>query len=80
MLSIREGNWKLLLNPDRSRIELYNIPEDPSELTNLAERHSDLVEKMASTVLEWQKTLPKGPISPGAGRNNYPWPRAAVGN
>jgi N-acetylgalactosamine-6-sulfatase len=80
MLSIRDGNWKLLLNPDRSRIELYNIPEDPSELTNLAERHGDLIEKMASTVLNWQKTLPKGPVPPEAGRNDYPWPRAAAGN
>jgi N-acetylgalactosamine-6-sulfatase len=79
MLSIRDGNWKLLLNPDRSRIELYNIPEDPSELTNLADRHSDLVEKMASAVLTWQQELPKGPILPGAGRNDYPWPRPAPG-
>ena len=80
MLSIRDGNWKLLLNPDRSRIELYNIPEDPSELTNLAGSHSDLVERMSATVVDWQKTLPKGPIKPAAGRNNYPWPQSVPGN
>jgi arylsulfatase A-like enzyme len=79
MLSIRDGNWKLLLNPDRSRIELYNIPEDPSELTNLAAAHAELVERMAATALAWQKTLPKGPVAPVAGKNDYPWPHAAPG-
>jgi N-acetylgalactosamine-6-sulfatase len=80
MLAIREGNWKLLLNPDRSRVELYNIPEDPSELTNLADRHPEVVGRMADQVLAWQKTLPKGPLEPGAGRNDYPWPHGSARN
>lgn len=75
-MAIRRGNWKLLLNPDRSRIELYNIPEDPSELTNLAERHPDIVERLSAEALTWQKTLPEGPIEPGAGHNDYPWPHS----
>lgn len=36
MLSIRDGKWKLLLNPDGSRTELYDIPADPMEQNNLA--------------------------------------------
>jgi N-acetylgalactosamine-6-sulfatase len=75
MLAIRDGKWKLLLNPDRSRVELYDIPADPSELNNLAERHPEVVERLASTVLSWQKTLPPGPVDPGAGKNDYPWPK-----
>ncbi len=75
MLAIRDGKWKLLLNPDRSRVELYDIPADPSELNNLAERHPEIVARLAATALAWQKTLPAGPVEPSAGKNNYPWPK-----
>lgn len=75
MLAIREGRWKLLLNPDRSRVELYDIPNDPTELNNLADRHADVVERLAEKVLAWQKTLPEGPVEDVAGSNAYPWPQ-----
>lgn len=77
ILAIREGKWKLLLNPDRSRVELYDIPADPGQLANLADRHPQVVEELAGKVLAWQKTLPSGPRDPGAGSNAYPWPKAA---
>jgi N-acetylgalactosamine-6-sulfatase len=76
MLSIRDGDWKLLMNPDRSRVELFRIPDDPIELNNLADRHPDIVKRLAERVLAWQKTLPAGPSDPSAGKNDYPWPRA----
>jgi N-acetylgalactosamine-6-sulfatase len=75
ILAIREGDFKLLINPDRSRLELYNIPRDPSELHNLAQDHPEIVERLAKQVLAWQQTLPEGPFDKGAGRNDYPWPR-----
>jgi len=74
MLSTREGDWKLMLNPDRSRIELINIPQDPMELSNRAEHMPELVGQMADKVLAWQDTLPEGPIDENAGSNAYPWP------
>ena len=74
MLSIREGDWKLLLNPDRSRVELFNIPRDPMELNNRAEHNPDIVAEMADRVLAWQDILPEGPIDDNAGSNAYPWP------
>jgi len=74
MLAIREGDWKLLLNPDRSRVELYDIPRDPSELDNLAGRQPQIVARLAEKALAWQKTLPEGPVEPSAGKNDYPWP------
>jgi len=79
MLAIRDGHWKLLLNPDRSRVELYDIPSDPSELSNLAANNRDVVDRLAEHALAWHKTLPRGPIEPGAGKNGYPWPKAAPG-
>lgn len=77
MLAVRDGDWKLLMNPDRSRIELYELASDPGELDNKASEHAELVEKLATRLLAWQKTLPPGPVDPMAGRNDYAWPRAA---
>lgn len=75
ILAIREGDYKLLMNPDRSRIELYDIPRDPTEQNNLADAHADIVERMATQVLAWQKTLPPGPLDADAGTHEYPWPK-----
>lgn len=74
MLAIRSGRWKLLMNPDRSRIELYDIPSDPSEMDDLANRRPKIVRRLSRQLLAWHKTLPPGPVASGAGRVNYPWP------
>ena len=74
MLAIREGDWKLLMNPDRSRIELYDIPRDATQLNNAAEKHPDIVQRMSEKLLAWQATLPPGPKDPGAGKMDYPMP------
>ncbi|MBN1293161.1 MAG: sulfatase-like hydrolase/transferase [Candidatus Latescibacteria bacterium] len=74
MLAIRDGDWKLLMNPDNTRIELYDIPNDPTELSNVAEKYPELVLRLSHTLLEWQKTLPEGPLHKDAGSNYYPWP------
>ena len=72
--AIRAANWKLLMNPNRDRVELYDIPHDPMELNNRAERYPDVVEDLAERVLDWQATLPPGPVAEDAGSNAYPWP------
>jgi len=75
MLAIRDGKWKLLMNPDRSRIELYDIPADPTELDNVADQHVQIVKRLSDTLLKWQATLPAGPVEQMAGSNAYPWPK-----
>ncbi len=75
ILATRDGKWKLLMNPDRSRVELYDIPADPSELNNLADRNPDVVKRMSERLLAWQKTLPPGPMDAEAGKNDYRWPK-----
>ncbi|MDZ4404987.1 sulfatase-like hydrolase/transferase [Prosthecobacter sp.] len=67
-LAIRDGDWKLLMNPDRSRVELYDITKDLTQLNNVAEHHPDIVEKLAAQVTTWAKTLPSGPRDPTAGQ------------
>jgi N-acetylgalactosamine-6-sulfatase len=73
-LATRVGDWKLLLNPDRSRVELYQIKRDPTQLENVAEDHPDVVSRLSEPLLAWAKTLPDGPRDPGAGKQNYGWP------
>ncbi len=79
MLAVREGDWKLLMNPDRSRIELYDIPRDPTEMANQAANHPAVVASLSEKLLAWQETLPRGPIDPTAGTNDYPWPGKSPG-
>lgn len=72
MLAIRDGKWKLLLNPDRGREELYDIPRQPMELHSQAERHPGIVNRLAEEVLQWQAALPAGPVSDRPGSDEYP--------
>ena len=57
-LAIRDGRWKLLINPDGSRAELYDLEEDPAETKNRALEKSKLTRKLSTLVLSWRKTLP----------------------
>jgi hypothetical protein len=59
-------------------MELYNIPEDPMELDNRAGTKPAIVQQMSARTMEWQKTLPPGPIDPSAGRNDWNWPKQAA--
>jgi len=72
-LAVRDGDWKLLLNPDRSRVELYALPEDPTELNNLAREHPDIVERLATSVLAWSRSLPVGPVDEDSGKMVSGW-------
>ena len=77
-LAVRERDWKLLMNPDQSRVELYNIPADPMELNNVADARPDVLKPLAEKSLRWNASLPDSPIEPVVGRNDYPFPRATV--
>ena len=74
MLAMRSGPWKLLLNPDGSRVELYDVVADPGESDNLTDQRNKLVQLLSAEALAWQATLPKGPVHNNAGNNSYNWP------
>lgn len=88
ILAIREGNWKLLMNPDGSRKELYNVPLDPSEVDNKMAARADIGERLARQLLRWYASMPGGVESvsrigdhtqpglhaPKPGDSMYPWP------
>jgi len=77
-LAIRDGDWKLLINPDRTRAELYDLPRDPMQVDNVAGQHPEIVSRLSERVLAWAAELPPGPRDPGAGLNDYPWPGTAA--
>jgi N-acetylgalactosamine-6-sulfatase len=75
-LAIRQGPWKLLMNPDGSRVELYNLPQDPSEVDNKAVANPRIIEELSKKLLAWKKSMPAGvkTIPADAGDYKYPWP------
>lgn len=56
---VRTLQWKLISNGDE-RFELYNLVDDPKETQNVADQHSEVVEKYKAKLLEWElKNLKK---------------------
>lgn len=84
--AIRAGDWKLVFHTDRrdiadggsakrpggASVELFNLKDDPSEKTNLAETHPDKVKELrarydayaAQAVPPKNKPRPKGFVAP----------------
>lgn len=62
-LAVRDGKWKLLCDYDGSRLELYDLENDPSERTNLAEREPEAAARLKAALLSWRRSMPsdRGP-------------------
>lgn len=58
-LAMRDGNWKFLCEYDGTKPKLYDMTYDKSEVTNLAERHPDVVARLTKDVLAWNKSMPQ---------------------
>ncbi|MGV3541229.1 MAG: sulfatase-like hydrolase/transferase [Rufibacter sp.] len=57
-LAMRDGDWKLLMKPDGTGLQLYNLKLDHAETTNLAEKQPEIAKRMSEALLAWRKTLP----------------------
>ena len=57
-LAVRSGKWKLLCEYDGSEPELYDLKRDVSESNNVAEQHTDLVNELTHSLLQWHLSLP----------------------
>jgi len=82
-LAIRDGKWKLLMNQDRSHLELHDLSIDPSEVDNLADTNPQVVARLSRQLLEWRQSLDNRPIAPDVQNfiqhtpAPYPWPKEA---
>ena len=54
---IREGNWKLIEWFEDGSLELYDVPNDLSEKTNLAIQDPDRVKAMHAKLVAWRKEV-----------------------
>jgi hypothetical protein len=65
MVSLRDGDWKLIVHTDNRKIikagsqELYNILKDPYEKANLAEVEKDISFKLCNDISNWIETMSK---------------------
>lgn len=63
----REGDWKLLLAPDQTALELYDLASDPLELLECSRAHPERVEAMSRAFREAYAAVLADPLRP-AGR------------
>jgi len=57
-LAVREGKWKYLVNHDGSTPQLYDLPADPGESTNLTASHPELVARLDKALRAWNQQMP----------------------
>lgn len=79
MLAVREGDWKLFTRHDGTHAQLYNIPQDIGEATDVAARHPDVVQALTARALAWQKTLPPSPARDQVMATGKPQDRGGAG-
>ena len=62
-LAIREDDWKLLINDDGTRTELYDLGASEREYDNVAGKHPDVAKRLSEKLLTWRKALPVLPTA-----------------
>ena len=67
-IAVRSGQWKLLVNADGSRLELYNLAADAGEASNVAGEQPEIARQLKEQALAWRKSLPPPPDGAHAGR------------
>jgi arylsulfatase A-like enzyme len=65
-LSVRDGDWKLLINEDGSKPQLYDLSKDIGEKDNLAAKEPQITDRLKKMVLDWRQSMPVGHVSPQA--------------
>ncbi len=59
IMAIRDGDWKLLWNPDDSRTELYNIVNDPTESNEVSSQYPQIVADLKAKLQQFYDELPE---------------------
>lgn len=61
-VAIREEEWKLVGNSERTKFELYNLDIDPRETTDLSTHNPEIFNKMKKRLIEYDnEVLREGP-------------------
>jgi N-acetylgalactosamine-6-sulfatase len=57
-LAMRDGPWKFYCDYAGSNVQLFDVLNDPSEVSELSAQHSDVVNRLRASALTWVKSLP----------------------
>ena len=60
-LGIRDGRWKLILNHNRQRLELYDLNADWAESQDVSAEYPDVVQHLSEKLASWKASLPPSP-------------------
>jgi N-acetylgalactosamine-6-sulfatase len=81
VLAMRDGPWKLLMNPDGQRKELFDITADPEERTDLSGSTEPAIQatlqEMGDALLLWHSGLAQTAPPLNTGTDGWNWPVAA---
>lgn len=58
VISVREGDWKLLTSRDGKRVLLFNLENDVYETYNVAKQYPEITERLKTMALGWRDSLP----------------------
>ncbi len=64
-LAVRDGRWKLLVNFDGSKPQLFDLDQDISERQNLAKSHPEISSRLLNAVFQWNQQMPADAAVPG---------------
>lgn len=57
--AMRQGPWKLLMNPDGKDLQLYSLATDPNEAKNVAGTQPKIRDRMRAGLDRWIASLPQ---------------------
>ncbi len=72
--TIRKGDWKLIYYHADHHFELFNIPNDIGESTNLADQETEIKESLAKELGEYLRSVNAQMPSYKASGKQVPWP------
>jgi hypothetical protein len=64
-LAVRDGRWKLLVNFDGSKPQLFDLNQDIREQQNLATAHPKITSRLQTAVFQWNEQMPADAAVPG---------------
>jgi arylsulfatase A-like enzyme len=62
---VQDGRWRLVMNEQATRLNLYDMEQDWAERNNVAVEHPEAVARLRDLLSEWVATLPTGPAESG---------------
>jgi arylsulfatase A-like enzyme len=72
--TIRKGDWKLIYYHEDQRFELFNIPNDIGESTNLASQEIEIKKEMAKELGDYLRSVDAQMPTEKSSGNQVPWP------